>query len=96
MPRLTELDGLAVRGELARPEVEDEQLDLIKRKGEEHEQRYLEAMEARYGGVTKFERNEHQKTEAETLAAMRAGVHCIYQATFFDGTFVGHADFCAG
>ncbi len=88
--RLTELDGLAVRGKLARPEVEDEQLDLIKRKGEEHEQRYLEAMEARYGGVTKFERDS---TEAETLAAMRAGVHCIYQASFFDGTFVGHADF---
>lgn len=88
--RLTELDGLAVRGLLTRPDVEDEQLELIKRKGSEHEQRYLEALEARYGGVTKFERNS---TEAETLAAMRAGVHCIYQASFFDGTFVGHADF---
>ena len=96
--RRTELDGLAVRGELSRPEVEDEQLELIKRKGEEHEQRYLEAMEARYGGITKFERAErgleaYAAAEAETLAAMRAGVHCIYQATFFDGTFVGHADF---
>ena len=96
--RLTELEGLAVRGELARPEVEDEQLELIKRKGEEHEQRYLEAMEARYGGITKFARAErglaaYSAAEAETLAAMRAGVHCIYQATFFDGTFVGHADF---
>ena len=96
--RLTELDGLAVRGLLARPEVEDEQLELIKRKGEEHEQRYLEAMEARFGGITKFERAEkgvdaYAAAEAETLAAMRAGVYCIYQATFFDGTFVGHADF---
>jgi uncharacterized protein len=96
--RLTELDGLAVRGELKRPEVEDEQLELIKRKGSEHEQRYLEAMEARYGGITKFERTEkgiaaYAAAEAETLAAMRAGMPCIYQATFFDGTFVGHTDF---
>ncbi len=96
--RVTELDGLVVRGKLKRPEVEDEQLELIKRKGEEHEQRFLGEMEARYGSVTKFERPKatieaFAAAEAATLAAMRSGVHCIYQATFFDGTFVGHADF---
>ena len=31
--------------------------------------------------------------EAETLAAMRAGADVIYQATFFDGRWRGHADF---
>lgn len=96
--RLTELDGLAMRGKLTRPKSDDEQLELIKRKGEEHEQRYLEAMDARYGGITKFERTDrglaaYAAAEAETLAAMRAGVQCIYQATFFDGTFIGHTDF---
>src|SRR6185369_3445465 len=30
---------------------------------------------------------------AETIAAMRSGVDVVYQATFFDGTWRGHADF---
>src|SRR5207302_5879207 len=31
--------------------------------------------------------------EAETVAAMRSGADVIFQATFFDGRWRGHADF---
>ncbi len=38
-------------------------------------------------------RSRGSAAEAETLAAMRAGVDVIYQASFFDGRWRGHADF---
>ena len=97
--RLTELDALVANAKLVRPPDEDEQAELIRRKGEEHEQRFLEAMQARYGDrVACIARPEPglealEGAERRTLAAMTAGAPIIYQATFFDGTFVGHADF---
>ena len=36
---------------------------------------------------------ELRAAAAETLAAMRAGADVVYQATFFDGRWRGHADF---
>ena len=38
-------------------------------------------------------RRAARRQVAETLAAMRAGADVIYQATFFDGRWRGHADF---
>jgi predicted RecB family nuclease len=97
--RLTELEGLVARGKLARPDADDPHADLLRRKGEEHERRFLETMRARYlGGVEEFERPENDvdaylRAEEATLRAMRRGAPIIYQATFFDGRFLGHADF---
>lgn len=97
--RLTELESLVARRVLARPDSDDPQAEILRRKGEEHERRHLERLAARFPeGVTTFGRPEsslagYQQAEAETLAAMRAGAHVIYQATFFDGEFIGHADF---
>ncbi len=97
--RLTELEALVTSGRLARPHVVDERAALIRRKGDEHELRYLDGLVTRLGNdLVQFGRTEpdienYRQAERETLAAMRSGAHVIYQATFFDGAFVGHADF---
>ena len=97
--RLTELEALVARGLLATPEDDDEQAELLRRKGDEHERAYLERMRARYPGeVVEFERAGsgiagYEQAERKTLEAMQRGAPIIYQATFFDGAFIGHADF---
>jgi uncharacterized protein len=72
---------------------------LLQEKGDTHEKAYLERHRA--AGRTIYEvvnRDAHtpaelRAAEAETLDAMRRGVEVIYQATFFDGRWRGHADF---
>jgi predicted RecB family nuclease len=97
--RLTELEALVARKRLLRPDPQDERAELIRRKGEEHEQRHLEALIERYPDeVVKFDRaqpgvEQYREAEVRTLEAMQRGVRVIYQATFFDGEFIGHADF---
>lgn len=97
--RLTELESLVARGRLARPDIEDPQADLLRRKGAEHERAYLEKMLALYpGDVAAFTPTPsgieaYLQAEATTLEAMKRGAPIIYQATFFDGRFVGYADF---
>jgi uncharacterized protein len=96
---LTELDRLVALGERTVPQREDPQAELIARKGDEHEKRYLAHLrETQAGGVTTFERPEHSlagfaAAEADTIAAMERGDALIYQGTFFDGQFLGHPDF---
>lgn len=95
---LTGLEEEAARGLRVRPEP-DETTALIARKGEEHEQRYLESLRERGAEMREIARPTHhdvaslESAEQITLAAMEAGAGIIYQATFFDGQFMGHADF---
>ncbi len=97
--RLTELEALVARKKLLRPDPQDKRAELIRRKGEEHEQRHLEALIERYPGeVVQFGRaqpgvEQYRQAELATLEAMQRGMRVIYQATFFDGQFIGHADF---
>ncbi|MBV9232966.1 MAG: TM0106 family RecB-like putative nuclease [Candidatus Eremiobacteraeota bacterium] len=97
--RLTELEALVAAGKLSLPQTDDPQGDLVRRKGEEHEQAYLAAALDHFAGdVEQFDRCDgrieaYREAEAATLAAMRRGVQLIYQATFFDGQFLGRADF---
>jgi uncharacterized protein len=97
--RLSELEALVARHKLARPDSEDPQAELIRRKGDEHERNHLAKLAALYpGDVVEFDRCEpgieqYREAEQRTLAAMQRGVRIIYQATFFDGEFLGHADF---
>ena len=97
---LTELDRLVALGEKQRPTEVDPMTALIARKGEEHERHYLERLLAELQGeVEVIDRPaEHtiaglREAEARTVRAMEKRVRYIYQATFFDGTFMGHADF---
>lgn len=81
------------------PEREDPELMLLREHGEAHEQAYLERLRAEGRSVHEVTLGRPQTREAlrgaeeETLRAMRAGVEVIYQATFFDGRWRGHADF---
>ncbi len=96
---LTELDRSVALGERLAPERDDPQVDLIARKGDEHERRYLGRLRDLYdGSLTEFARPDRSATgfeagEAATIAAMERGERIIYQATFFDGRFLGHPDF---
>jgi len=97
---LTALEAEVAAGLKVRPERTDATADLLARKGDEHERRYLERLRERYGaGLVAFEerpaqsRAAYMAAEAAGVAAMARGVPMIYQATFFDGTFLGRADF---
>jgi predicted RecB family nuclease len=88
------------RGELEKPpQREDPELVLLQERGQAHELAYLECHRAAGRSVHEVELR-HPRTpeelaaaEAETLDAMRRGVDVIYQATFYDGRWRGHADF---
>ncbi len=97
---LTTLDLTVLTNGGVRPEVKSKQADILRRLGEEHELAYLDRLQAAGKAVTRIERVPGaervaalERAASDTIAAMRAGDAYIYQATFFDGTFLGHADF---
>jgi predicted RecB family nuclease len=70
--------------------------------GAVHEQHHLDALRARGLNIKAFEDGRDREAnsasalhalEAETLEAMAAGYDVIYQPTFFDGRWLGRADF---
>jgi predicted RecB family nuclease len=92
------LDRLVARGRLDRPHRDDPFLEVLQKHGASHEARYLERLRAEVGTVIEIGRPTPGlaglgEAEAQTLAAMRDGVELIYQASFFDGRWRGHADF---
>jgi predicted RecB family nuclease len=96
---LTELARSVALGKLQRPAPRDGSR-LVQRKGEEHEQRYLQTLKELGVDVCELpERTEDRSSdglaaaESDTRAAMDRGHEYIYQAAFFDGTFQGRADF---
>jgi predicted RecB family nuclease len=99
---LSELERLVALARIA-PPAADAGKKLIARKADEHERRYLAELIKRHGADAVVECRAHLSSErselalrsadAETLAAMSSGAAAIYQPTFFDGAFVGRADF---
>jgi len=89
-----------IEGRWARPPHRtDPELELLQERGDAHEHAYLERLRSEGRSVHEIE-NRHptspaelRAAEEETLEAMRRGVDVIYQATFFDGRWRGHADF---
>ena len=97
---LTSLERAAVSGHLERPVREDPVLDRITQRGQLHEERFLEALEADGVEVVRFDQDPglpfgQRLAEGRdlTLDAMRAGADVIYQAVLFDGKRLGSADF---
>ena len=96
---LITLEQLRVAGKIEKPVRDDPELDLIRRRGFDHEQAYLRRL--RDEGRTVYEvqqrdarsLEELRAAEEETVAAMRRREDVIFQATFFDGRWRGHADF---
>jgi predicted RecB family nuclease len=102
---LTNLERAALQGLVARPMRADPEMDRIAERGAQHEVRFLEELRAEGHSIVEIERDgsradgvpdpggELRAAAAETLAAMQAGAQVIYQATFFNGRWRGHADF---
>ncbi len=101
---LVGLELAAMAGLVDRPERLDPEIDLIAKRGLEHEARYLAGLEAAGRAVTRIESGNHDAPSSERLtrlraaaaateAAIRRGDDVVYQATFFDGRWLGLADF---
>ncbi|MDO4821307.1 MAG: AAA domain-containing protein [Rothia sp. (in: high G+C Gram-positive bacteria)] len=87
--------------------VEDPQLRRAAALGEAHEQRVLNRFIATYGswdpargqGIYEvqppqvYTRQALEEKHAETLNVLQAGADVVFQASFFDGSFHGRADF---
>ena len=98
---LTQLERAALQGLVQRPQREDIEIDLIAKRGYEHEQRFLVSLRDAGRQVTEIVKDESitdrgwqlRHVETDTIAAMQRGDDVIFQATFFDGTWIGYADF---
>ena len=97
---LTAMETAVLHGDLERPHRNDRELEIIRKRGFAHEERYLDELRASGLGVVTIERNDDEEHRArilrqaeETIAAMEAGADVVYQATFFDGRWLGYADF---
>jgi predicted RecB family nuclease len=98
---LTELERARMAGLVAAPHIREREVEVLQKRGLEHERRYLNALRAQSRVILEIERDEaisdyggrlRQQAQA-TRDAMAAGADVIYQATFFDETWVGYADF---
>lgn len=108
------LERAAMHGLVQKPVRNDPSIELIAKRGLEHERRYLEDLRAGGRAVVAIEKDgsavapagtidgaaappdagaELRAAADETIDAMRGGADVVYQATFFDGTWRGHADF---
>src|SRR6266850_975471 len=93
---LSQIELAAALGESTRPYFSNAYVDLIARKGEEHERNFLEALRAEGHGIAEVglggNRDFVAAAEA-TAAAMRARSKYIYQAVFLTDRWHGIADF---
>jgi uncharacterized protein len=98
---LTQLERAVLAGLAERPHLPDPELDVLRKRGMEHERRYLAELSADGRSVVVITPDAYSSDHAEALrmaaaateAAMASGAHVIYQATFFNGRWRGHADF---
>ena len=92
---ITTLDLLALDAGSAGATGADDALNLVFAKGLQHEHDFLEQLRAEGREVEDIAALGLSGTAAEeaTVDAMRRGVDVVYQATFFDGHWVGLADF---
>ncbi|HUP21338.1 MAG TPA: TM0106 family RecB-like putative nuclease, partial [Thermoanaerobaculia bacterium] len=101
-PHLSLLDRRTAEGG-PRPRVfDDPGLEVLRRRGQEHEAAYLARLQARADlRVVRIDelRDEesYEKRRADrvaaTLEAMHDGADVIYQGALFDGTWIGYPDF---
>ena len=98
---LTQLERAVLAGLAQRPNLPDPELDVLRKRGDEHEARYLAELEADGRSVVLITRDGYSADHVEslrmaadeTVKAMASGAQVIYQATFFNGRWRGHADF---
>ncbi|HUG30244.1 MAG TPA: TM0106 family RecB-like putative nuclease [Candidatus Limnocylindria bacterium] len=95
------LERAALGGLVKKPIRADPAMDLIAKRGTAHEQRYRDELIASGRTVVEItpdgsiaDRGDVLRAAAAaTIDALKRGVDIVYQATFFDGRWVGYADF---
>ena len=96
-PHLTTLEVAVARDEIARPFRANPHADLIRRKGDEHEARYLAALEASGLVIADLEvddRGDWENAARATAEAISAAIgEVIYQPCLADDGWRGFADF---
>src|SRR5687768_12753193 len=103
-PHLTLLNLRTALGGPKPPVYDDPSLEVLRRRGEEHERAYLQQLRVSPSTrVTEIVdasapdnapmRARWTRLASATLDAMRDGADAIYQATPFDGTWLGRVDF---
>jgi uncharacterized protein len=98
---LLQLELRAIAGEVVRPDRLDPELDVLTERGLEHEQWFLDHLRTEGKKVVEIPSRFEGDTASSslvfacevTLAAIKSGADAIYQAAFFDGTWLGYADF---
>ena len=97
---LSTLELGRIVGRWERPNRKDDPtIQLLQEKGDLHEAAYLDRLRAQGLRVVEIEKgdlhtpDDLRAAQALTLEAMRSGADVIFQATFFDGRWRGHADF---
>jgi predicted RecB family nuclease len=92
---LTTLELSVARAELAKPTAENEQAELLRRKGEEHERAYLEHLRAEHGRVVEIapDYRDWEAAAAATEAALAEGADVVYQGVLAGDGWRGVADF---
>jgi len=94
---LTQLDRAAVAGLIRKPDrSEDPEVQLLQRRGGQHEDRYVAQLQAGGRAITDLSADKnlpYDEQAARTVEAMERGADVIFQATVFDGRWVGHPDF---
>jgi predicted RecB family nuclease len=100
-PHLTLLTRRAALGGPKPPVYADPALDVLRQRGLQHEQAFLDARRAAGAGVEEVPQPDRAQPPgdywaafaAATAAAMRGGADVIYQGGLFDGTWAGRPDF---
>ncbi len=101
---LTELERAALGGLVVRPVRDDPELVILQERGMEHETRFMEYLRQQgrtvEDGRTTLEiadpsrrRERIEADAARTRRLMADGADVIYQATLFDGIWLGYVDF---
>lgn len=95
---VTRLDRQAARGERALPDHDDALLSILFERGIGHEKHYLDRLRSDGRQIVEIAPQDGsaaglRRAEAATVAAIEGGADVVYQATFFDGRWRGHADF---
>ena len=95
---LTRLDLEVAAGRREPPPEPDEALETLFKRGREHEENYRLGLVAQGLEVAEVQLEGRGRAaliaaEAATVALMARGVDVVYQGTFFDEQWRGHADF---
>ena len=90
---LTQLDAEVARGVRAKPKSWDPLLEILRKRGDLHEQAYLDHLEGAGYDVVRIEGvGLEEKHAKETLDAMGSGAAIICQGVVLDGRWGGRAD----